>query len=317
MTATTKATTRPSGLVDDLAADKQKEHLAHLQTIEQRVYWQGDPDREPWEFDPDPETPPPAEDWFFVVNYPRTGSTVVARLLNAHPQIYCGLEHQVMPLFMSVLGSHLLMPPELWHSVRYSKRIEITPTNIRRLMDAWRSCVSDRPIFGDKGEMYFERYGTACSKVFPGSRTVLTVRDVLDTLASYSGQSWTAFLYEDHDDEASLWEHLRRRAYQILDRNRHWHEGSPTIVFEEMVRRESFEHTFRQVFEHLGADPTLFDWDAGFAQCAHHKAIGRWRQDPKITAFLDHLESSDPTLHGLLLDGITLLPEGMEVPVAP
>lgn len=302
--------------LEHLAAPKQQDYLARQEAMRETVYWQGDPDREVWEFDPDPATPPPAPDWYFVVNHPRTGSTVVTRLLNAHPDIYCGMEHQVLPLFMTLLGSHFFMPPKLWHAARYLKRIEITPTNIRRLMDAWRGCVSDRPIFGDKGEMYFDHFGDACAKVFPGCRTVLTVRNLLDTLASYTRQFWTAYLYDLHSDEASFHHHLRQRAYQILDRNRFWRPRSATIVFEEMTHRDSFVETFRHVFEHLGADPGRFDWDAGFAECAHAKAIGRWRQDPKITAFLDSLKATDSTLHQLLLDGTTELPEGVEMPEA-
>jgi hypothetical protein len=74
-----------------------------------------------------------AGDWFFLVNFPRTGSTVATHILNSHRDVYCGNEHQTLPLLMTILGSKLFMSPELWFAVRYTKQLNITPRNMRQL----------------------------------------------------------------------------------------------------------------------------------------------------------------------------------------
>lgn len=257
-----------------------------------------------WEFDgAEAGEPLPAQDWFFVVNFPRTGSTAVAEVLSQHREIYCGDEQQVMPLLMTVLHSRLLMAPDLWESVRYTKQVPVTPWGVRKLMDAWRSCVSDRPFFGDKGEMYHYRFGPACRAVFPGCRFVLTVRNPLDTLASYITQPWAAYLTLDPRPEA-YFRILRHRARWMLVMNQSWRsDGAAIVEFESLIDRDRYTEVFTRVLQHLGADPAGHDWDAGWARCRHREAITQWQQNDRIVAFLDWLSREDADLRELLESG--------------
>lgn len=289
------------------ASERQARYADYFKSISEVVFWDRE-ERNAWEFDDTDEIPPAAPDWFFLVNFPRTGSTVSARVLNRHPDIHCGIEEQVLPLFMTVLGSKLFMSPKLWSSVRYSKRIKITPKNMRRLMEAWRACVSEKPLFGDKGEMYYGPFGEACEKVFPGCRFLLTVRDPLDTLSSYIDQGWAGYMRDDADREALL-NNVATKIHGILHQNARWKTRAHTIRFEDLLSRDGFEETFTRVFDYLGADPERYDWEAGWSECRHGPAVGRWRRDEVMVEFMTWIEERDPKLHSLLKKGYWYLPQ--------
>ena len=287
---------------------EQWRYFLSLRKIRQEVFWDFGQFRKIWEFDERKELPPKAEDWFFVVNYPRTGSSVAVKLLNTHPQIYCGMEDFLLPLFMTLLGSPFFLLPRLPFPVRYQKKLALTPLRMRYLLDGWRKGVSKRPIFGDKGEMYYTYFGDACQDIFPACKFILTVRNPLDTLSSYIRQPWAAYLYFD-DSPAAFYQTLREQAYQILKCNRAWKDKAIVIPFEEIISPERFQEIFTGIFRHLNADPELFDWEAGWAQCHHHSALNRWKKDPKIHDFLEWLESEDAILHDLLCQGNYYLPD--------
>lgn len=288
---------------------EQRRFDASMNRYREPVFWQRDPHREVWELDAADDLPPEAPDWFFVVNHPRTGSSVTVRLLNLHPEVYCGMEEHILPLFMTVLGSENLIAPYLSHAVRYRKRIAITPVHMRHLLEAWRRCVSDRPVFGDKGDMYYNHFGEACERVFPGCKLILTVRHPLDTLSSYLQQPWNSYLYRLYPEPEDFLRFLQAQALTMLRQNRAWRDRAQVIVFEEMSVRESFVETFRRVLRSLGVDPEAFDWEAGWQQCAHRKATGRWRRDPQIATFLEWLNREDPVLREILCEGEHYLPE--------
>jgi hypothetical protein len=255
----------------------------------------------PWELEPG-EPPAPGEDWFFMVSFPRTGSTIAAFILNRHTDVYCGQEHFVLPLFMTLLHSKLLIAPDFWFSVRYSKKVPATAANVRALMDGWRKCVSEKPIFGDKGDLYHQHFGAACSGVFPGCKFVLTVRNPLDTLSSYTKQPWAGYMRSDGDRD-SFFERMRQRAGEMLEGNMAWRERAEVIEFEQLDTEAAFRSTFSRVFSYIGADPDVYDWKGGWALCKHRLAFGRWTRDPEVLEFMDWLQARDPELHGRLASG--------------
>lgn len=269
----------------------------------------------PWELEPG-ASPAPGPDWFFMASFQRTGSTAAALVLGLHPEIYCGQEHLVLPLFMTLLHSQLLMSPDLWFSVRYSKKVPATAGNVRALMDAWRSCVSDKRIFGDKGDMYHQHFGDACGAVFPGCKFVLTVRHPLDTLSSYIQQPWAAYMREGGNRDTFL-ENLRLRAREMLSGNAAWRGRAEVIAFEELGSEEGFRATFSRVFAHLGADPDAYHWDTGWGLCRHRFTVGRWKHDQEMLEFMSWLEARDEPLHRALSDGAYYLDDPQAATPAP
>jgi hypothetical protein len=213
---------------------------------------------------------------------------------------------------MAVLGAHAFIAPRLWYAVRYHKRIPVTAANMRHLLDAWRRCVSDRPLFGDKGEMYYEHFGDACARVFPNCRFVLTTRDPLDTLASYARQGWAAAWMRRSDEPDAMHEALRDRARVMLTANRRWSESAAVLSFDDMADEERFAAGLAAAFRHLGADPDAYDYAEGWSHCRHRAAIGRWRDDERIVGFLAWLRTRDPALHELLRTGARAWPEEAE-----
>jgi len=302
-------TFRPGGIIgaDErrhiIRPDEQQQRFGgYLAEIEQSVFWDLGAGRDVWDFDALDSRPSHGPSWFFIVNFPRTGSSIVGSLLNRHPDVYCGDEENVLPLFMTLLGSELFMSPSLSSAVRYKKAIDITPRNMRHLLEAWRSCRSSKTIFGDKSEMYYHAFGPACEAVFPGCKFVLTVRNVLDTLSSYIRQPWAAYLYHLPTQNA-FFERLRAMAEDMLGKNAYWHAKAATVEFERLTSRDGFESTFAGVFEHLGVEAEAFDWNGGWTLCEHDRAVGRWRTDDDIGAFLEWFKGVDPALASLLERG--------------
>jgi len=279
------------------------EALAYQQLLSdsrRTVFWALD-DQQPWQLEAGGAPVADGGDWFFLVNFPRTGSTAAAEILDLHPEICCGNEQQVLPLLMTILHSRLLLAPELAGSVRYTKQLPVTAATVRALMDAWRSCVSGKRLFGDKGEMYHQRFGEPCAAIFPGCRFVLTVRHPLDALSSYVRQPWA--LYLRFDGHEAFQQALRRRAREMLTANAAWRERAAVIEFEALATEAGFRATFARVLAHLGADPAAFDWDAGWARCRHAGAIGRGRGDEELEEFMRWLEPRDGELHEALARG--------------
>jgi hypothetical protein len=169
-------------------------------------------------------------------------------------------------------------------------------------MDAWRGCVSDKPIFGDKGDMYQQHFGATCAEVFPGCKFVLTVRHPLDTLSSYIAQPWAAYMRADGNRDAFR-ENIRSRVREMLTANAAWRERAEVIEFEQLRTEDGFLSTFVRVFLHLGADPRRYNWKTGWAACRHQTAFGRWERDPEIGDFMSWLAQRDPPLHELLASG--------------
>lgn len=294
---------------DELSPDAEYQLL--LARSRTTAFWALDDAGDPWTIEPGGEPPPPAPDWFFVVNFPRTGSTAAAAILDLHPDVCCANEHHVLPLLMTILHTRLLMVPELWTSVRYTKQLPATAATVRTLIDAWRSCVSPKPIFGDKGEMYHQHFGPACAEVLPGCRFVLTVRHPLDTLSSYIQQPWTVYLRMNGAGDP-FFEQLQRRAREMLAGNAAWRERAEVVSFEDMADEGQMRATFTRVLEHIGADPQRLDWDAAWALCRHSGAVDRWRRDAEIVAFMTWLSERDPELHELLQAGARYLPATAE-----
>jgi hypothetical protein len=269
-------------MLKPVSNQEQRKFAASTNKYREHVFWQRDLHREIWQFEAvDDDFPPQAPDWFFVVNHQRTGSSVAVHLI----------------------------APHLIHAVRYRKSIAITPAHMRHLLEAWRRCTSGRPVFGDKGDMYYTHFGEACERVFPGCRFILTVRHPLDTLSSYLQQPWNSYLYRKYPEPEDFLRFLRSQALTMLRQNRVWRDRAQAIVFEEMSVREGFAGTFQRVFQYLGVDPEAFDWEAGWERCAHRTATDRWRRDPWITAFIEWLRREDPPLREILWSGVHYLPE--------
>lgn len=292
---------------------EQWRYLLFMRKIQQEVFWDLGQERKIWEFDEKSELPLASQGQFFVVNHPRTGSSITVKLLNAHPQIYCGMEDFILPLLMTLLGSPFFLLPRLPFPVRYQKKLALTPIRMRHLLDGWRKGVSDRPIYGDKGELYYSHFGDACQDIFPGCKFILTVRNPLDTLSSFIRQPWAIYL-RFNDSPQMFHQALRERAYHILACNRMWKNKAMVIPFEEIVSLERFQEIFTRIFRHLDANPDLFDWEEGWAQCHHYSVIERWKRDSTIGDFLEWLKHQDTVLYDLLIQGDYYLPDTVVSP---
>ena len=114
---------------------------------------------------------------------------------------------------------------------------------MRHLLEGWRKCISDKPIFGDKGEMYFSRFGAACAAVFPECKFILTVRNPLDTISSYLKQDWSAYLLMGPTKEY-FFRNVQNLVREMLEGNAFWRDRAEVIEFEQLASRDGFTETF-------------------------------------------------------------------------
>jgi len=273
----------------------------YLVSVSETIFWDHG-DREPWDLETSQSAPVhDGASWFFVVSHPRTGSTAAVDHLNAHPAIHCGNEDHVLPLLATVLGSRLMMSAALWDSVRYRRMSPLTPLRLRLLLDAWRAGLSDRPRFGDKGEMYYGAFEPACDAVFPGCKYILTVRRPLDALGSYLSQPWALDVQTATAEE--MYTRLQARAWMLLERNLHWRERAVVVCFDELTSESAFREIWQGVFNHLDVDPSAFAWKQRWAACRYGEAMRKYDDHPTLVAFLEWLRTNDEPLYAVLRSG--------------
>ena len=245
------------------------------------------------------ETPPLAENWFFIVYTSRTGSTVLTDLLSFHDDILCTSENNVLTNFNAVLRSNFIYTPDCRINWRTKKPHRMTAQDYRELMETWRRIKirHDKPqakIFGDKSWIYEDRFGnSSClemsKKIFPGSRWIMTYREnILDQISSLLNQRW----YSIPENEDELMDQIYNEVTYTLETNDFIRQHAPVgVKFENMVSMDGFVQEMTPVLEYLGADHLKYPWVKAFRICHHDKSVGRWQSDPIIKRLLDKYPS--------------------------
>jgi tetratricopeptide (TPR) repeat protein len=237
---------------------------------------------------PTPPAPPARDDErpqpIFVIGMPRTGTTLLERILGGSGEVANAGELDELPLQLR------------WQADRFSRSYfdaaviaaaaQRDPEELgRRYLEhaAWRA--NGRRYFTDKLPMNFLHVGFI-ARALPGARILHLVREPMDTCFSNLKELFAeAYPYSYRLDE--LADHYGR--YRRL--MAHWHQAFPgrvlDVSYEALVAEP--ERVAREVFEHCGLrwEPASLQPGAGGAvstassvqvrEGVHARRVGGWR----------------------------------------
>ena len=209
-----------------------------------------------------------AEGPIFIVGMPRTGTTLLERLLGSHSQVWSVGEFTAFPaLLAELVKEKLASATEIKAANDASLRIDFRELGMRYTAAA-RQLSADRPRFVDKLPFNFLYCGYILAAL-PNAKLIHLVRDPLDTCyAVYKTMFFNAYYYSyDLDELADYYVGYREQ----MD---HWHRVLPgrilDVHYEDLVNDP--EAQARRVLEWCG-----LPWEDSVL--AHHE-----QDRPSMTA---------------------------------
>lgn len=237
----------------------------------------------------------------FVVGLPRTGTTLVERILTSHPHVASAGESQNFGVLLKrATGTR---SPQVLDEATLAQSLHVDLHALGREYERLtRPAGSGRPRFVDKMPLNFFYLGHI-GRALPHATMVVVRRHPLDTGLSNFRQLFAAGLgYYDYARD------LRAigRYYAQFDRLvRHWRETLPGRVHE--VHYESLVHdqraTTERLLEHCGLqwDDACLEFDRNRAAVAtasavqvrqplYASSVGRWRRlQPQLQPLIEEL----------------------------
>jgi tetratricopeptide (TPR) repeat protein len=225
----------------------------------------------------------------FVVGMPRTGTTLVERILSNHPAVFAAGELMHFGLELKRLAatrSNRVLDPETLAAAGH-----VEP---RVLGEAYVASTRPRtghtPHFVDKMPLNFF-YASLIHRALPNAKIICLRRNALDScLSNYRQLLTTAFSYYDYSYDL-----LDTGRYYVLfdDLARHWRETIPAnyteVHYEDIV--DHTEREARRLLEFCGLpwDPACLAFERNAAPVAtpsavqvrqpiYRTAVERWRK---------------------------------------
>ena len=169
----------------------------------------------------------------FIVGMPRTGTTLLERLLGSHSQVWSVGEFTAFPaLLAELVNERMASAAEAKPASDASLGIDFRELG-RRYTAAARQLSGERPYFVDKLPFNFLYCGYILAAL-PGAKLIHLMRDPMDTCyAVYKTQFFNAYFYSyDLDELADYYVGYREQ----MD---HWHRVLPgrilDVQYEELV----------------------------------------------------------------------------------
>ncbi len=194
----------------------------------------------------------------FIVGMPRTGTTLVERLLSTHSQVVSIGEFPDFPVLLRSLGDELQGQAASGQSdVELSLALDFHELG-RRYVNAARDLAGESPRFVDKLPYNF-LYGGYLQAALPQAKLINLTRDPLDTCyAVYKTQFFSAYPFSyDLDELADYLISYRRHIA-------HWQEVLPAgmldVSYEALVQNPEAEA--RRIVDWCGLDwePAVLDF---------------------------------------------------------
>ena len=220
----------------------------------------------------------------FVVGQPRTGTTLVERIITCHSQVHSAGELQQ---FASAVRG-LTQPAAERHSAMSMRAAGGIDTRVlgETYLRATTHVRGSRPRFVDKLPMNYLYLGLI-AKAFPNARIVHVVRDPADSCFASFKQLFADAYYHSYDQREMARHHIRYR--RLMD---HWRAVLPgrfiDVAYEDVVT--GLEREARRIVDYLGLvweDACLnFQFNAAAVTTAsaiqvregvYRRSIARWR----------------------------------------
>jgi tetratricopeptide (TPR) repeat protein len=224
----------------------------------------------------------------FIVGMPRTGTTLVERILSAHPHVFAAgeLTHFAVALKRAAgTPSNRVLDPE---TLLAGARVDLAAVG-REYVESTRPRTGRTPRFIDKMPLNFF-YAAHILRALPRARVICLRRNPLDTvLSNYRQLFATSYSYYNY-------------AYDLADTARYYvefdrlmqrfaaslGEGFAEVRYEQVV--DDLEGEARRLLAFCGLDwdPAVLDFHAQAAPVAtassvqvrkplYRSAVGRWR----------------------------------------
>ena len=222
----------------------------------------------------------------FVLGQPRTGTTLIERIISSHSQVHSSGELQQFGMAVRRLSKHT--DPRRFSKQLFESALELDCARVGAVyMESTRRVQGDTPRFVDKLPQNY-LYIPMILKALPNARIVHLTRDPMDAcFASYKQLFADAYLHS-YDLEEMARHHCRYRRLMAA-----WRERFPgrflDISYEETV--SDLEPNARRLIEFLGLpweDACLRFHEQKHAvstasavqvrEPAHTRSIGRWRR---------------------------------------
>lgn len=228
----------------------------------------------------------------FVVGQPRTGTTLVERIMTAHTDVHSAGELQQFA--MAIKRQTEMSSPKPMTAEIVRKAAEIDLATLGDLyMETTNSVRGDTPMFVDKMPVNF-MYLPLIAAALPNARIIHIVRDPMDSCFASYKQLFAEAYYHSYDQEEMARHHVRYRL--LMD---HWRallgDRILDVAYEDVVA--DLDGNARRIIDHLGLDwqqaCTEFHKQdtavttASAAQVrekAHTRSVGRWRKFEKQLA---------------------------------
>ena len=238
-----------------------------------------------WQDAPGHDSPEP----IFIVGMPRTGTTLVERIVSSHPEVFPAgeLTHFALALKRAVgSASNLVLDPETLRGAAASDPATVG----RAYVESTRPRTGHTPRFIDKMPLNFF-YAALIRRALPRARIICLRRNALDTcLSNYRQLFATGFSYYNYayalEDTARYFvgfDRLVQSFAQALG------EGFMEVHYERVV--ENLEREARRLLVFCGLDwhPAVLDFHANQAPVAtassvqvrqpvYASSVGRWRR---------------------------------------
>jgi hypothetical protein len=243
----------------------------------------------------------------FVLGQPRTGTTLIERIISSHSQVHSSGELQQFGMAVRRLSKHT--DPRRFSKQLFESALELDCARVGAVyMESTRRVQGGTPRFVDKlPQNYF--YIPMILKALPNARIVHLTRDPMDAcFASYKQLFADAYLHS-YDLEEMARHHCRYR--RLMDAWRERFAGRfLDISYEETV--SDLEPNARRLIEFLGLpweDACLRFHEQKHAvstasavqvrEPAHTRSIGRWRKyEDRLQPMRKILEQSGLEIRG-------------------
>jgi hypothetical protein len=211
----------------------------------------------------------------FVVGVPRSGTTLLRLMLDAHPQLTIPPETYFLPELLRACKSGGASRERVLEVITATKRwqdFQLEPSRLLRRLPARRPVKGreaarafyaayaesvGKPRWGDKTPVYLKSM-LAIQKALPEARFIHIIRDGRDVAVSVLG---LLFGPDSVDEAARRWKRKVLRAREHASRLRHYRE----VRYEDLVAAP--EPTLRSVCEYLE-----LPWEAAMLDYHHHAA---------------------------------------------
>ncbi|MEQ8507692.1 MAG: sulfotransferase [Rhodospirillaceae bacterium] len=234
----------------------------------------------------------PTDEAIFIVGMPRSGTTLVDRIISSHPEVDSAGELQTFPVLLKMMSgtrSTVVLDPE---TIERAKAIDFKTLGQRYLFDS-AAHRGDLPFFTDKLPLNFLNIGYI-AKALPKAKIIALRRNPMDTLwSNFKHLFATEFSYYNYSYDVKDAANYIVMFNKLMD---HWDAVLPGkihhIHYENLV--SGFELEVRRAIAHLDlkwADAclTFHENDAAVATPSsvqvrspiYAGSVGKWKRFEK------------------------------------